>query len=41
MRCTTCRTGFYNLKSKRKKKKLKAFIIVRMELLLNENTKRP
>ena len=38
MRCTICRTEFYNLKSR---KKLKEFIIVRVELFLNENTKKP
>ena len=38
MRCITCRTGVYNIKTK---KTLKMYVIVRTELSMNENTKKP
>ena len=38
MICIICRLDLYNLKTR---KKLKVYIIVRIELSINENTKSP
>ena len=38
MRCIICRLDLYNLKNR---KKLKIYIIVRIELFINENTEMP